>query len=138
MEQETPDHGAGTTLPPELTALKQATAELLQSRLALVSEAMAEHLFNLSASAQLSPEGRTQAFEAFSQLKSSGKHFVTSLQDDIASAFGNLVAANVPGTAKDPTPAELDLVDLREFENSLAIDKIVQAARNATGSSSSR
>lgn len=127
MEQETPDHGAGTTLPAELTALKQATAELLQSRLALVSEAMAEHLFNLSASAQLSPEGRTQAFEAFSRLKSGGKHFVTSLQDDIASAFGNMVAATVPGTAQDPTPAELDLVDLREFENSLAIDKIVQA-----------
>ena len=127
MEQETPDHGTGTTLPPELTALKQATAELLQSRLALVSEAMAEHLFNLSASAQLSPEGRTQAFEAFSQLKSSGKHFVATLQDDIARAFGNMVAANVPGTAQDPTPAELDLVDLREFENSLAIDKIVQA-----------
>ena len=127
MDQKTPDHAIGITLPPELTALRQATGELLQSRLALVAEAMAEHLFNLSASAQLSPEGRTQAFEAFSLLKSRGKHFVTTLQDDIAGAFGNLVAASVPGTSDEPTPAELDLVDLREFENSLAIDKIVQA-----------
>ena len=74
MEQETPDHGAGTTLPPELTALKQATAELLQSRLALVSEAMAEHLFNLSASAQLT-RGRTRA-EASAEIQCALCHVV--------------------------------------------------------------
>ena len=127
MNKETPQNAETTNLPAELMVLKQATGKLLQPRLGLVAEAMADHLFNLSASAKLSPEGRTQAFEAFSQLKSSGKHFVTSLLEEISAAFGNLVASDAHRTTDGFAPAELDLVDIREFENSLAIDKIVQA-----------
>lgn len=127
MNSETPDNTAASHLPAELMALRQAADKLLRPRLGLVSEAMADHLFNLSASSQLSPEGRTHAFEAFSQLKSGSKHFVSAVLQDVNSAFEKLVATTADGPAEDPTPAELNLVDLREFENSLAIDKIVQA-----------
>lgn len=127
MNPETPDNTAASHLPAELMALRQAADKLLRPRLGLVSEAMADHLFNLSASSQLSPEGRTHAFEAFSQLKSGSKHFVSTLLQEVSSGFGHLVANSADGSTEQPTPAELNLVDLREFENSLAIDKIVQA-----------
>ena len=85
------DPTASTTgtppLPPLLVALRERTAELLKPRLAVVAEAMADYLFNLSASAKLSPDGRTQAFEAFSLLSSRSKHFVDAVATDCDQAF---------------------------------------------------
>ena len=91
MTRENPDSAAPAKSSARIMALRQYTGKLLQPRLSLVTEAMADHLFNLSASAKLAPEQRTQAFEAFSALKSRGKDFVTTLLVEIDLAFGNLV-----------------------------------------------
>ncbi|MGD2006838.1 MAG: DUF1631 family protein [Cellvibrionales bacterium] len=125
------DPTASTTgsppLPPLLVALRERTAELLKPRLAVVAEAMADYLFNLSASAKLSPDGRTQAFEAFSLLSSRSKHFVDVVATDCDSAFDSLTTTKATESSAAEPSAELDLVDIREFENSLAIERIVQA-----------
>lgn len=128
MTREIPDSAAPAKSSARIMALRQYTGKLLQPRLSLVTEAMADHLFNLSASAKLAPDQRTQAFEAFSALKSRSKDFVTTLLAEIDLAFGNLVTER--GLSKDEDkqlPAELDLVDLRVFDNSAGIDQIVQA-----------
>lgn len=127
MTRENPDSAAPAKSSARIMALRQYSGKLLQPRLSLVTEAMADHLFNLSASAKLAPDQRTQAFEAFSALKSRSKDFVTTVLAEIDLAFGNLVSER--GLSKDDgkLPAELDLVDLRAFDNSSGIDQIVQA-----------
>ena len=125
MKRENPDSAAPANPPARIMALRQYTGKLLQPRLSLVAEAMADHLFNLSASAKLAPDHRTQAFEAFSGFKSNSKDFVATLLAEIDLEFDNLSPAATVNT--EQTPAELDLVDLRGFDNSSAIDSIVQA-----------
>ena len=83
MKPENSDSAAPAQQSARIMALRQYTRKLLQPRLSLVAEAMADHLFNLSASAKLAPEHRTQAFEAFSGFKSRSKDFVGSLLADI-------------------------------------------------------
>lgn len=123
MKRENPDSAAPANPPARIMALRQYTGKLLQPRLSLVAEAMADHLFNLSASAKLAPDHRTQAFEAFSGFKSNSKDFVATLLAEIDLGFDNLSPAATVDT--EQTPAELDLVDLRRFDNSSAIDSIV-------------
>ena len=127
MTRENPDSAAPAKSSARIMALRQYTGKLLQPRLSLVTEAMADHLFNLSASAKLAPDQRTQAFEAFSALKSRGKDFVTTLLVEIDLAFGNLVTERGLSKGDNKLPAELDLLDLRTFDNSAGIDQIVQA-----------
>ena len=127
MTRENPDSAAPAKSSARIMALRQYTGKLLQPRLSLVTEAMADHLFNLSASAKLAPEQRTQAFEAFSALKSRSKDFVAALLLEIDLAFGNLITEQGPPKEGDKLPAELDLGDLRTFDNSSGIDQIVQA-----------
>ena len=127
MKREIPDSVAPDNPSARIMALRQYTGKLLQPRLGLVAEAMADHLFNLSASAKLAPDHRTQAFEAFSGFKSKSKDFVATLLAEIDLGFENL-SVNLPtAVGSEQTPAELDLVDLKGFENSSAIDSIVQA-----------
>jgi hypothetical protein len=127
MKPENSDSAAPAQQSARIMALRQYTRKLLQPRLSLVAEAMADHLFNLSASAKLAPEHRTQAFEAFSGFKSRSKDFVSSLIADIDLDFENLITDRYPPSDGEQTPAELDLSELRGFENSSAIDSIVQA-----------
>ncbi len=56
MKPENPDSAAPANPPARIMALRQYTGKLLQPRLSLVAEAMADHLFNLSASAKLAPD----------------------------------------------------------------------------------
>lgn len=127
MKPENSDSATPAQQSARIMALRQYTRKLLQPRLSLVAEAMADHLFNLSASAKLAPEHRTQAFEAFSGFKSRSKDFVGSLIADIDLDFENLITDRYPPSDGEQTPAELDLSELRGFENSSAIDSIVQA-----------
>ncbi|MDG1064594.1 MAG: DUF1631 family protein [Luminiphilus sp.] len=127
MKPENPDNAATAQHSARIMALRQYTGKLLKPRLSLVAEAMADHLFNLSASAKLAPEHRTQAFEAFSGFKSRSKDFVATILSDIDRDFENLIADRPSPDNSEQTPAELDLLELKAFDNSLAIDSIVQA-----------
>ena len=125
MGSMTDDINAQAAGDPKIIALRRYVHGLLEPRLKLIFDAMTDHLFNLSASAQLTAEGRSQAFEGFSTLKVQHKALVASTLTEINQAYGKLVEIN----GEDPSniPAELDLVDLEEFENNLAIDRIVRA-----------
>ena len=129
MDPTTSSPDASPSAPSSLlVALRERSRQLLQPRLGLVVEAMADHLFSLSASAKLSPDGRSHAFEAFSLISSRSKHFAEGVGNDCDGAFDHLVQPErVEQVSPEEQPAELDLVDLREFENSLAIERIVQA-----------
>ena len=109
---------------PTVVALRGKTQSLLEPRLKLVFEEMAEHLFNLSASAQLNAENRSRSFEAFSLLRAQHKSLIKTLLARIDRGYDKLVA--VSSDEVNTLPTELDLVDLSEFESNLAIDRMVK------------
>lgn len=127
MKRENPDSATPVNPSARIMALREYTGKLLQPRLSLVAEAMADHLFNLSTSAKLAPDQRTQAFEAFAAFKSRSKGFVTTILAEIDLAFEDLVSVLPSPNINEQAVAELDLRDLRAFDNSSAIDAIVQA-----------
>lgn len=111
---------------PRIVELRKFVDELLKPRLNLVIEEMIDHLFNLSSSAQLSSDDRSRVFDAFSRMKSQQRGICTDFQAGVDRGFDQLIAAK--SDEKTPSkPAELNLVDLDEFEDHLAIDKIVKA-----------
>lgn len=121
----TQDINASAANIPTVVTLRSKTQSLLEPRLKLVFEDMAEHLFNLSASAQINADNRSRSFEAFSLLRAQHKTLIKTLLARIDRGFDNLV-----GSAKEESgtrlPTELDLVDLNEFESNLAIDRMVK------------
>lgn len=111
---------------PRIVELRKFVGELLKPRLNLIVEEMIDHLFNLSSSAQLSSDDRSRVFDAFSRMKSQQRGICADFQAGVDRGFEKLIAA--ASDEKTPgKPAELNLVDLDEFEDHLAIDKIVKA-----------
>lgn len=123
MNQNT---NTAATQKPTIVALRSLTQSLLEPRLRLVFEAMADHLFNLSASAQLSSDNRSRSFEAFSLLQAQNKSLVKSLLERIDRGYERLIDTSSNDTSV-ALPTELDLVDLNEFESNLAIDRMVKS-----------
>ena len=105
--------------------LKRYVRGMLEPRIALLFSEMADHLFNLSSSSQLASEKRTQCFEAFSSLKLQSKNLISGMLARIEQDYLTLVEDRQDSMQREQ--AELDLIDINDFENSLAIDRIVRA-----------
>ena len=114
------------TANPHVAKLRDSATELLKPRIRQVTEAMAEHLFTLSSSSQLSADDRTKCFEAFSLIKTQETALSAVMVEALRDGFETLVLDHDP-RKRDEQPRELNLVDVDEFEDSLAIDKIVKA-----------
>ena len=121
------DINAQAAQEPHIMALKRSVRGLLEPRFGIVVDTMTDQLFNLSASAQLTPEGRTHSFEAFCALRDQRDATVNAMLERVDDNYTKLVEIQLRHGHRDISPAELDLVDLDEFENNLAIDRIVQA-----------
>ena len=110
---------------PRVIELQRYVRGMLEPRVALLFSEMADHLFNLSSSSQLASERRTQCFEAFSSLKLQSKNLVSGMLAHIEQDYLTLVEDRHDSVQRER--AELNLIDINEFENSLAIDRIVRA-----------
>lgn len=92
----------------------------------LISE-MTDHLFTISGSAQLTSEQRTTCFESFSMLKTQNRAVNERLLEQLDAGFAHLSDPAPNQFTRDRDDGELDLVNIEEFEDRLAIDKIVKA-----------
>ena len=112
-----------------LAALHARVRELMRPRVKQLVSEMTDHLFTTSGSAQLSSEQRASCFESFSILKTQGGAVNEQMMALLDEGFAHL--CDRPSGAKvsdsSDNEGELDLVDLEEFEDRLAIDKIVKA-----------
>lgn len=110
---------------PRVIELQRYVRGMLEPRIALLFSEIADHLFNLSSSSQLASQKRTQCFEAFSSLKLQSKNLVSGMLAHIEQDYLTLVEDRHHSVQRER--AELNLIDINEFENSLAIDRIVKA-----------
>ena len=113
-----------------VNALKQQTLERLQPRLSLVIEETADYLFSLSTSTRLDPANQNHCYDAFVMLQAQTKPIVGQICSAVGASF-DLLKDNQTGPTDAPMPeetAELALLDLEVFEETLAIEKIVRAS----------
>ena len=109
---------------PRIVELRQFVSNVLSPRVNLFVGEMTDHLFNLSSSAQLSSEERARCFEAFSTMQSQQRAITKDIHAHLDRGFDHLVEIQQDGNA---LPVALDLVDIDEFEDDLAIDRIVRS-----------
>ena len=113
-----------------ISALKQQTLDQLKPRLSLVIEETADYLFSLSTSTRLDPANQNHCYDAFVMLQTETKQVVRQICGGVGAAFDSF-EDHQEDTVNDPAlqeAAELTLLDLEVFEETLAIEKIVRAS----------
>lgn len=111
-----------------ISDLEALSAKRLTPCLALVIEETADYLFTLSTSSRLDQKNQDQCYQAFVVLQTASKTIVTEMVAAMSSAF-QLYRHPITSDEKD-TESEipgLALIPLEEFEDTLAIEKIVKA-----------
>jgi hypothetical protein len=115
-----------------VTLLAKQTRSLLETKLTAFFSALAEQLFTLSSLTILPQPLRPKAFEGYALMKAQQRAVVEAYLRDIKEGFDNLINPDKPTghSASHPigTTDELDLVDLNEFNDDLAINRMAQAA----------
>ena len=107
---------------------------LLEPCFSLVIEQTADYLFTLSASHRLDRDNQDRCFEAFTALQQASNGIVLKMLQDLQANWGVAVLAPTHETARsqesdqEQEGSELRLVDLNEFEDTLAIEKIVRVS----------
>lgn len=91
-------------------------------------EETADYLFTLSTSARLDQRNQDQCYQAFLLLQSASKVVVSEIATSISTAYHHYRTpiVNTDVDAEDEIPP-LALIALEEFEDTLAIEKIVRA-----------
>ena len=107
---------------------------LLEPCFSLVIEQTADYLFTLSASHRLDRDNQDRCFEAFTALQQASNGIVKKMLDDLQANWGITLSAQAHENARneefdrEQRESELRLVDLNEFEDTLAIEKIVRVS----------
>ena len=111
-----------------ISGLEALSAERLAPCLSLVMEETADYLFTLSTSARLDQRNQDQCYQAFLLLQSASKVVVSEIATSISTAYHHYRTpiVNTDVDAEDEIPP-LALIALEEFEDTLAIEKIVRA-----------
>ena len=107
---------------------------LLEPCFSLVIEQTADYLFTLSASHRLDRDNQDRCFEAFTALQQASGGIVLKMLQDLQANWGMTLSAPTREDASNQASdqkqqgSELRLVDLNEFEDTLAIEKIVRVS----------
>ena len=107
---------------------------LLEPCFSLVIEQTADYLFTLSASHRLDRDNQDRCFEAFTALQQASTGIVLRMLQDLKANWGLTLStqthenANDQESGQEQRESELRLVDLNEFEDTLAIEKIVRVS----------
>ena len=111
-----------------ISELEALSAKRLTPCLALVIEETADYLFTLSTSSRLDQKNQDQCYQAFLVLQSASKTIVSEIASTISLAFQHYRVPTVDDEIGEETETPvLSLVALEEFEDTLAIEKIVRA-----------
>ena len=120
--------GTAATKGDIISDLEALSAKRLTPCLSLVIEETADYLFTLSTSSRLDQKNQDQCYQAFLMLQRASKTIVSEITSAISLAYQHYERPVV----SDAIDAEyemrgLSLVPLEEFEDTLAIEKIVRA-----------
>ena len=108
--------------------LEALSAKRLTPCLSLVIEETADYLFTLSSSSRLDQKNQDQCYQAFLVLQSASKTIVSEIASAISLAFQHYHLPTVDDEIDEEAEIRvLSLVALEEFEDTLAIEKIVRA-----------
>ncbi|MDG1507137.1 MAG: DUF1631 family protein [Luminiphilus sp.] len=112
-----------------IASLEALAVERLTPCLSLILEETADYLFTLSTSSRLDQKNQDQCYSAFVTLQGSIKSVVHQITRSVSDAFGRCGASqnSAVTTVESDEPIRLALVPLEEFEDTLAIEKIVRA-----------
>ena len=112
-----------------IASLEALAVERLTPCLSLILEETADYLFTLSTSSRLDQKNQDQCYSAFVTLQGSIKPVVHQITRAVSDAFGRCGASqnSAVTTVESDEPIRLALVPLEEFEDTLAIEKIVRA-----------
>ena len=116
-----------------ITSLEALSTEHLKPCLSLVIDETAEHLFTLSTSSRLAPDNQEACYRAFTTLQRASRSVGAEISAAVSQKFeeytidNNAVADNGDGDGRVITEARLALIPLEEFEDTLAIEKIVRS-----------
>ena len=117
-----------------MRAFAERANTLLEPCFSLVIEQTADYLFTLSASHRLDRDNQDRCFEAFTALQQASNGIVKKMLQDLQANWGITLSAQAHETAtneefdQEQRGSELRLVDLNEFEDTLAIEKIVRVS----------
>ena len=118
-----------------ITSLKALSTEHLKPCLSLVIGETAEHLFTLSTSSRLAPDNQEACYRAFTTLQRASRSVVAEISAAVSQKFEEYTIDNNAfvdngdgdGDGRVITEARLALIPLEEFEDTLAIEKIVRS-----------
>ena len=116
-----------------LASFNAAGLSVLGDSLRAFTLSLGDHLFDLSTSPQHGISGRHEHYDALNSLKKGNKAFITGMLDQLA---GELAQPEKPRSKRmddsleDTNASELDLVELNEMEEKLALDRITTDAVN--------
>ncbi len=106
--------------------LRAQSLTLLDERLQVFIMHLADHLFDLSTSGQQSSSGHNVYYEALNEVKRHGRQIIDNFKQDIDSLYDDMTPAR-KGRHEWQKQADgsLDLVDIGEFEDILAVDRMI-------------
>lgn len=117
-----------------MRAFAERANTLLEPCFRLVIEQTADYLFTLSASHRLDRDNQDRCFEAFTALQQASNGIVRKMLQDLHANWRITLSAQTHENAdnqefdQEQQVSELRLVDLNEFEDTLAIEKIVRVS----------
>ena len=108
--------------------LEALSAKRLTPCLSLVIEETADYLFTLSTSSRLDQKNQDQCYHAFTLLQGASKIITSEIASTISCSFEHYTfPAENDEVAGENEASALSLVPLEDFEDTLAIEKIVRA-----------
>lgn len=120
--------GTAATKDSIISDLEALSVKRLTPCLSLVIEETADYLFTLSTSSRMDQKNQDQCYQAFLILQSASKTIVSEITSAISVAYKHHLLTEVSDEVDDDAGAPvLSLVALEEFEDTLAIEKIVRA-----------
>ncbi|MEH6518389.1 MAG: DUF1631 family protein [Halioglobus sp.] len=109
-----------------LQKLQAQSLTLLDERLQLFIMHLADHLFDLSTSTQTSSSGHNVYYEALNVVKRNGRSLIDAFKQDIDRLYEDLTPQERGRHEwQKRDDGSLDLVDINEFEDFLAIDRMI-------------
>jgi hypothetical protein len=120
--------GTQTTKDGIVSELEALSAKRLTPCLSLVVEETADYLFTLSTSSRLDQKNQDHCYQAFLILQGAAKTITAEIARTISRAYQQyLTPAGTNEIEAETEIQSLSLVALEEFEDTLAIEKIVRA-----------
>ena len=109
-----------------LQRLQAQSLTLLDERLQVFIMHMADHLFDLSASGQQSSSSHNVYYEALNEVKRNGRQLIDNFIEDIDALYDDLTPnRRARHEWQKQADGSLDLVDINEFEDILAVDRMI-------------